>query len=137
MALDKEVAKTMIVNGLNEYRMKIQELRAKTGSPLEYIRYNAIDATAEAIIDYICKSLDEADGLTQEQLNEDPAPAAPVEEPAAADVKEEEPGEDPVDPAPEEEPYKGVPEESLEVDPPGPAEEEGSIDLSELYKDSD
>lgn len=136
MALDKEVAKTMIVNGLNEYRMKIQELRAKTGSPLEYIRYNAIDTTAEAIIDYICKSLDEADGLTQEQLNEDPAPAAPVEEPAAADVKEEEPGEDPAK-EPEEEPYKGVPEESLAVDPPGPAEEEGSIDLSELYKDSD
>lgn len=130
MALDKEVAKTMIVNGLNEYRMKIQELRAKTGSPLEYIRYNAIDATAEAIIDYICKSLDEADGLTQEQLNEDPAPAAPVEEPAAADVKEEEPaGEDPAeDPAPEKEVVPTVEDEPV---PP----QDGSVDVSDLYKE--
>ena len=129
MALDKEVTKTLIVNGLNEYRMKIQELRAKTGSPLEYIRYNAIDATAEAIIDYICKSLDEADGLTQEQLNEDPAPAAPVEEPAAADVKEEESGEDPIeDPAPEEEAAPVVEDEPV---PP----EDGSVDVSELYKE--
>lgn len=136
MALDKEVTKTLIVNGLNEYRMKIQELRAKTGSPLEYIRYNAIDATAEAIIDYICKSLDEADGLTQEQLNEDPAPAAHVEEPAAADVKEEEPGEDPVDPEPKEEPYEGDPQESFETDPV-PEEEQNSMDLSELYKDEE
>ena len=134
--IDKEVAKTMIVNGLNEYRMKIQELRAKTGSPLEYIRYNAIDATAEAIIDYICKSLDEADGLTQEQVNQDPAPAAHVEEPAAADVKEEEPGEDPVDPEPEEEPYEGDPQESFEADPV-PEEEQNSMDLSELYKDEE
>lgn len=136
MALDKEVTKTLIVNGLNEYRMKIQELRAKTGSPLEYIRYNAIDATAEAIIDYICKSLDEADGLTQEKLNEDPAPAAHVEEPAAADVKEEDPGEDPVDPEPKEEPYEGDPQESFETDPV-PEEEQNSMDLSELYKDEE
>lgn len=132
--IDKEVAKTMIVNGLNEYRMKIQELRAKTGSPLEYIRYNAIDATAEAIIDYICKSLDEADGLTQEQVNQDPAPAAPVEEPAAADVKEEEPGEDPVDPEPEGEEAPADPDVHEEEAAPAP---EGSVDLSEIYKDEE
>lgn len=39
--------------GLLSYRESVQDYRAKTVSPLEYIRLNAVDATVEAIETYL------------------------------------------------------------------------------------
>lgn len=39
--------------GLLSYRESVQDYRAKTASPLEYIRLNAVDTTVEAIETYL------------------------------------------------------------------------------------
>ena len=74
MLIDHEIFIKKVKEGLIQYRQAVQAQRQATPSPLEYIRLNAIDATAEAISDYL-------DNVVAELLSG-------VEEPGAAGVKE-------------------------------------------------
>lgn len=85
MKIDKEKFIEIVSSGLLQYRQNVQQQRAQTGSPLEYIRLNAIDATVEAIQDYLNQVMNEI------QEPEEPAPGPVKEEPGDPDEQGDQP----------------------------------------------
>lgn len=85
MKIDKEQFIEVVSSGLLQYRQNVQQQRAQTGSPLEYIRLNAIDATVEAIQDYLNQVMNEI------QEPEEPAPGPVKEEPGDPDEEGDQP----------------------------------------------
>lgn len=94
MKIDKEQFMNVVGSGLLQYRQNVQQQRAQTGSPLEYIRLNAIDATVEAIQDYLNQVMNEI------QKPEEPAPEPVKEEPESGEEEDPQPDPDKGVPAP-------------------------------------